>query len=389
MQGSVGSDGLDDFNRYGVGVERALGENWAVEAEVSGGTGGLGARVLANYAEGTNSAYFGYELDAGRAVDAGLPRSQNGGKYVAGSRRQVNDRTAVFGENTYDIFDDRRTLTSAYGLEYVQSDYLAYDVALEIGRVTGDGSDDLDRRAISFGARYDDVDLKAAARIELRQDEAAEGSSASDLDAIYFDADAEYKIDEDQRLVFNFSAADADSDESSVLDGRYVDASIGYAFRPVDNERLNVLTRYRYLHDTFGQEVDGVDAARARQESHVFSVEANYDLTRQWTLGGKFGGRLSRTSASESDPWVDNDALLAVINARYNLVHNWDVLLEARSLDLKDAGLSDTGVLGAVYRHIGNNAKIGVGYNFSSFSDDLTDLSRDDEGAFINIIAKF
>ena len=380
---------MDDFNRYGVGVERALGENWAVEAEVSGGTGGLGARVLANYTEGTNTAYFGYELDAGRAVDAGLPRSQNGGKYVAGGRRQVNDRTAVFGENTYDIFDDRRTLTSAYGLEYVQSDYLAYDVALEIGRVTGDGSDDLDRRAISFGARYDDADLKAAARIELRQDEAAEGSSASDLDAIYFDADAEYKIDEDQRLVFNFSAADADSDESSVLDGRYVDASIGYAFRPVDNERLNVLTRYRYLHDTFGQEVDGVDAARARQESHVFSVEANYDLTRQWTLGGKFGGRLSRTSASESDPWVDNDALLAVINARYNLVHNWDVLLEARSLDLKDAGLSDTGVLGAVYRHIGNNAKIGVGYNFSSFSDDLTDLSRDDEGAFINIIAKF
>ncbi len=98
---------------------------------------------------------------------------------------------------------------------------------------------------------------------------------------------------------------------------------------------------------------------------------------------------MSRTSLTSADDWVDNDAILAVVNARYNLVHHWDVLLEARTLNLDDAGLSDTGVLGAVYRHFGNNAKVGVGYNFSNFSDDLTDLSRNDEGLFLNVIAKF
>jgi len=28
------------------------------------------------------------------------------------------------------------------------------------------------------------------------------------------------------------------------------------------------------------------------------------------------------------------------------------------------------------YRHLGNNAHVGVGYNFVTFSDDATDLSR-------------
>ena len=32
------------------------------------------------------------------------------------------------------------------------------------------------------------------------------------------------------------------------------------------------------------------------------------------------------------------------------------------------------GVLLGVYRHLGNHIKLGAGYNFSKFSDDLTDL---------------
>jgi hypothetical protein len=32
---------------------------------------------------------------------------------------------------------------------------------------------------------------------------------------------------------------------------------------------------------------------------------------------------------------------------------------------------------------------LGAGYNFGSFSDDLTDLTRDDRGLFLNITASF
>jgi NADH/NAD ratio-sensing transcriptional regulator Rex len=39
-----------------------------------------------------------------------------------------------------------------------------------------------------------------------------------------------------------------------------------------------------------------------------------------------------------------------------------------------------------VYRYFGKHLKAGVGYNFTDFSDDLTDLSYDHQGAFFNIV---
>lgn len=389
-QGTVSSDDLEDYNRIGIGFTRDINDVWSVAAEISGGTGGVGGRLLAEYSdENGNSTYFGYELDAGRDVVAGVTSEDNRGRYLVGGRRQISDTVAIFGENTYDLFSSRRTLTSAYGLEYQPTEFLSYDVSIELGQVAGTAADNLDRVAFSFGARYEDEDLSASGRIELRRDRAEPGSSFNDFDAIFLTSNVRYKIDEEQRVVFRFSAADSDSDESSILNGTLVDAELGYAYRPIWDERLNVLARYRYLRDLFGQEIDGVDSDRIRQESHVFSVEASYDLNRAWTLGTSIGGRFTESSAGLGQPFTSNDAWLGVVNVRYHLVHAWDLLAEVRHFELTDAEVAETSVLLGAYRHIGNNVKIGAGYNFGTFSDDLTDLTRDDQGAFINLIAKF
>jgi hypothetical protein len=42
----------------------------------------------------------------------------------------------------------------------------------------------------------------------------------------------------------------------------------------------------------------------------------------------------------------------------------------------------------ALYRHFGKHIKLGAGYNFSTFSDDLTDLNYDHQGVFVNLIGK-
>ncbi len=47
------------------------------------------------------------------------------------------------------------------------------------------------------------------------------------------------------------------------------------------------------------------------------------------------------------------------------------------------------GALVGVYRQIGDNLKVGVGYNFGRFSDNLTDLTHDDGGVFLNVIGQF
>ena len=36
-------------------------------------------------------------------------------------------------------------------------------------------------------------------------------------------------------------------------------------------------------------------------------------------------------------------------------------------------------------RDVGDHVKMGLGYNFTEFSDDLTDLSFDHHGVFLNV----
>ena len=55
-------------------------------------------------------------------------------------------------------------------------------------------------------------------------------------------------------------------------------------------------------------------------------------------------------------------------------------------LDLPDIRQRRRGALAAIFRHLGNNVKVGVGYNFSDFSDDLTILKYNNQGVFLNVI---
>ena len=65
---------------------------------------------------------------------------------------------------------------------------------------------------------------------------------------------------------------------------------------------------------------------------------------------------------------------------------DWEGLLEGRMLDMTDLNEQRSGALVAMYRYVGNHVKVGLGYNFTDFSEDLTDLSFKHEGAFFNII---
>jgi hypothetical protein len=67
----------------------------------------------------------------------------------------------------------------------------------------------------------------------------------------------------------------------------------------------------------------------------------------------------------------------------------WDGVLELRCLNIHETDDQRTGVLLGWYRHVNDHLKIGVGYNFTNYSDNLTDLSYRRQGLFINMSGKF
>ena len=150
--------------------------------------------------------------------------------------------------------------------------------------------------------------------------------------------------------------------------------------------------RFNYFEDLgpAGQITGSGQTQSPKQISKIASIDLNYDLSEKLTIGAKYGYRGGKVSLGrDSDVYVSSDAHLAVLRADYHVNKKWDVMAEGRALWVTAADDKRFGALGAIYRHLGNNVKVGVGYSLSDFSDDLTDQSYTSHGPFLNILGKF
>jgi len=394
VQGTVDvSGGLTRNNRVGAGGEYAFNDKWSALLEVSDGSTGVGAQAKVAYAdEAGNTTYFGYALDPGRDLEGQTLTGRDKGRFVAGATRKINERVTLTGENSYDLFGSRKSLTSLYGADYAPTDRLTFTGAFETGRVRDTINDtDFDRKALSLGASYEDETLTWRGRIEVRRDDGLTSGVNRDADTIAGSFSARYKISDSARLLFAAEGIQSDAATESIPDAEFAELTFGYAFRPIDNDRLNVLAKYQYIYDMTERAGFTAPAGQnfltsPRQRAHILSLDASYDLNPNWTVGGKIGGRWSEQDNGTG--FFTNNATLGVVNLRYHAVHKWDFLLEARQLDAQDVG-EQFGMLAAAYRHFGNNLKVGLGYNAGRFSDDLADVTYDDRGVFLNVIGKF
>lgn len=391
-------------DRLGLGGTYALNPALAVSAELSGGTGGLGAAVGVDYAPSdATGAYLTYRLDQDRAYSLTQPYDLTGkdrGTVVIGARRQLGADLSSFVESNVDLYGRRRSVTRTYGLTYTPGDLWTIDAGVETGRVeddliatTVDGGD-FDRRATSLSATLNDEPGGISARIrgELRRERSDDGRR--DIRASLLSSGLAIRTDDDWRLLMDLDAAITKGTASArFAKGKYIEASVGYAYRPVKDDRLNGLFRYSWHYDLPApDQISAITQTRdgPAQKVHILSADFTYRLNPTWSIGAKYGFRSGRIRdrAAGSD-WSRSQAHLGILRADYHALHNWDILLEARMMALPQADTDETGALIAVYRHLGDNFKIGVGQNFGRFSDDLRDLTLDDRGLFLNIVGTF
>jgi hypothetical protein len=392
-QGTVArSGGIRRNDRIGLGGETLMTEKIGVAGEVSTGTTGLGAIAAITYDPTPDDHYYvGYKLDPDRAWRDTAFNDTDLGAIVVGSKRRFNDVLTGFAENSYDMYGKKRSLTSTYGVTWTPDAKWTVSGGLELGRVRDPNASDFDRRALSMSLGYRDGErlaarLRGEARFESSDDKTRDRQTYLLVGGLMV------KVSDDWRLVANADAVVSNSDQSSILDGDYVEASVGFAYRPVNHDRLNMLFKYTWLYDLPG--ADQVNANGSvlgpAQRSHVLSVDGNYDLNRFITVGAKYGFRFGQVSSDRTlASFSRSSAHLGILRADLHVVHNWDVLVEGRVFHLTETRQTDWGALTAVYRHFGNNFKVGVGYNFGRFSDDLTDLVQDDQGVFLNVVGKF
>ena len=378
-------------DRIGVGASLRLSEKVTVEGEVSEGTLGFGALAKVIYQPtADNQVYLGYTLDPSRTIAGSSLTGRDKGVVVAGAKYRFNDKVAAFAENTYDLFGDRKSITEAYGVTYTPNARWTYTGGFEVGEISDPNGEDFDRDAISLGVSYDDDDnLQASLKLEYRT-ENGEGT-ARDRDTWLVSGGLEYKYTEEWRLLTTVDALVSDSDESAFRDGRYVELSFGAAYRPILNEKINALFKLTYLDDQPGEnQVNANDVDNgAAQRSVILSADVLYDWNEKLTFGAKYGYRKGEVAPRGTNDFTDSTAHLLVLGADWHVVHKWDVFGEVRQLYTEETGTRESGALAGVYRHVGNNAKLGVGYEWGSVSDDVSDIDYNNSGVFLNLIAKF
>src|SRR6267154_2323918 len=232
--------------------------------------------------------------------------------------------------------------------------------------------------------------MQFSSAIEYRRDNAEQLDLAhTETTTWLFRNNFKLQLTPDWRLIGNLDHSVSDSSLGEFYAGGYTEAVVGYAYRPVRNDRLNALVKYTYFYNvpTTGQVGLQNTAAEFLQKSHIAALDVNYDLTANWSLGSKYAYRMGQESLDRVNPsFFDNPAQLAVLRVDWRFLKEWDGLAEVRTLNLPDINQQRRGALAAIYRHISKNLKAGVGYNFTDFSDDLTDLKYNHKGVFVNLI---
>ena len=397
-------------DRAGLGADWQVYDDLKVTVEGSDGDRGVGGRVAGDYRiDDRSDIYVNYTLES---ESQDLDYSGREGTLTSGSHYQITEGVGMFAETRSVSGDGPQSLTHAFGVDFKPDKQSTVGLKFETGTLSDPLAGDVKRDAVAVtgGYRWDKLKLQSA--LEYRTDsttslgtvtgtcstpavttpcvnDAASGTSHAWLAK----NSVGYQIDADWRLLGKFNLSRSTNSNGAFYDGDYTEGVLSAAYRPVDNDKLNLLFKYTYFYNlpSAGQ-VDSItnSVIDYSQKSHVFDIDSIYDLTPWLSVGAKVGARLGEVSPSRTtENWFSSDAELFVLRADLHFVREWDALIEARRLQSRTTDDARSGFLVGLYRHITDNVKIGAGYNFTNFSDNLTDQSYRSRGWFVNAISKF
>ncbi|MFL6601575.1 MAG: OmpA family protein [Steroidobacteraceae bacterium] len=386
-QGTVERSGDRELNnRAGVGADKQITDRLRIGGELSGGTGGLGGKVSGDYQIDDRSNIYLAHTTATEQEDSNY--RGRFGNTVLGSRSKLSDQVTIYDEARRATGAGPQSLTDAFGVDLAPNDRWSYGGKLEAGTVSDPLAGDLTRRAAALSTAYKLQQTRFASSLEFRHEQ----GTAGERDTWLSRTAAGWQLTTDWRLQSKLNFSFSDASQGNFYDGNFVDASLGTAYRPIENDRWNVLFQYRYYYSlpSPGQVSLNDASLDYAQRSNVVSVDAIYDLVPWLSLGGKLAQRLGelRDTRTAGD-WYSSRVDLIVVRTDLHLIREWDAMLEGRRLTVHEADDARAGVLTALYRHLNKHVKLGVGYNFTDFSDDLTDLSYRSRGPFINILSTF
>ncbi|PWQ92997.1 hypothetical protein [Leucothrix arctica] len=377
-QGTIAeSGGYESNDLLTLGATSNLSKKVDLNAEVSSGDRGDSALIGARYkASNDYDLYTNYTM----ARDSGDNQERN--IVTIGQRKSVSDQLKVYTEHQYTHEDAQAGLGNTFGLDYKLNNKLNTTFSYQQATLEQTSGGTVDRDALTVGLNYKQDHTEASARVEFRNDK---GESEHTKQFVTTNK-VNHRVSPSLRVQGKLNYSETKDQLDNDLDAMFAEAGVGFAYRPVNNDRHNILGRVTYQYDLSPvNQSDEVD-----EKSLIASLENSYQLNQRWEIGGKVAYKQGEVrSDRNTGEWSKNNATLASARARYHMTHNWDLMAQYHWLDSIESKDTQHGAMVSVDRQIGQNLKLGVGYNFTDFNDDLSDKIESAEGWFLNLVGKF
>ena len=382
-------------NQFGGGVRCKLMNNLSAYLEEM--IGPLG-----------DSTYFGFERQHEngarsyaniRSIDRGI-----GDRTLAtaiGNSFSLTDKSRMYSEHEYSSYQGSDGFADILGYEGKAGDHWDYGAKYERRHLQNASTRLIDQaaqqslavandfNAVSGSLAYaDGKKFRARTSWELRY-----GQDAPKMGQIVTRNSLSYQITEDLGFLSYFNYGDTRQYDPNNTPASFIECSTGFAYRPIKNDKLNLLARYTYLRDVgASQQYDNsyYDGFQFDQSAHILATDVAYDVNRYFGLVEKLAFKHSSVHSSAGDTVAVNTFLTAN-RINFHVTRKWDIALEYRILMQAEA--LDTlkqGALVEVDREFYEYVRLGVGYNFTDFSDDLRDTnSSKSHGPFVRMTGKF
>ncbi len=322
------------------------------------------------------------------------PDPESGGRVMSttiGSSSQVNSKSRFYSEREISNYHEGERLANILGYDAKLTDRWGAGLSFERSHVYDIREVNSNRNAGALEVSYLDKDfLKVISRYELRYD----GQSADRVQWFFRDT-VDWKINEDYSFGARFNRSDTNqfADSSFHTDASFTEFNAGVAYRPVQHNRLNVLTRYTWLDELGAKSqfnTPDIFGIPVKESSHIFGVEFGYEvLPPKLGLVEKFAYRRTSLGAEGFNYHIGN--FMWVNRFNFHVIRKWDLALEYRLLwDVELLEAIKHGALVEIDREIADYVRFGIGYNFTDFDDDLRSLNDfSAHGFFTRVSGKF
>ena len=379
----------DDGGRYEdndaltLGGKYVFGNLSSVGAEVTSGDRGDAVTANAEYRLSPEHSLYGgytYSTDSTGYDSLFNPNRQNG--WTLGQRWRLSSQVNLFNESQYLKSPSESGLAHTFGMDFYPSQGWTTGFTLQSGELTNSEGGVVDRRAVSVNGGRTSPDTDWNSKLDWRRDTGAEQREQW-VSTNRFT----HKFNESWRVAARLNYSDTDDELDPAAGAKFIEGNFGFAWRPWNSTRWGVFGRYTYLYDLSTlEQVNGVDYD---QRSQVLSLEGVYKHDQHWEFAGKVARREGEVRFGRgAGAWMDSATTFASGQVRYELRTQWHALAEYRWLDVDDGG-TRSGYLVGLDRDINKNFRVGVGYNFTEFSDDLTDFDYDHKGWFLNLVGTY